>query len=338
MVGGSFELIGTDGNVTLDALVGPQGPAGEAADIVNMQYEDDFTDPDQLPDNLENIALDIGKAWWIGNNVYMWSGTDYFVKQMGTAGPPGPVPDITFSAELVPSGIPGTSLTQPIEIDQTGTALDPSVLIQFDQDSITGPPGPSGPIRDADDYDNDVAPTDGQVITFDATTQKFYPSSLDLLAVSAFSIPEANFTGYTGISVGPNLIASYAIPPQPFAWKPFVFGHVYAVGVELDGLLIGSEVLLGDPVSGTRVGRGFGNISSYANIIPHFSAPGSTGTAVTPSNGTAYVPAYHTGTQGTLYVSLYNDGAVGAYTFSPTNAQLTIFVVPVSNFVAPSGS
>ena len=340
MVGGSFELVDSDGNVTLDALVGPQGVPGEPADIVKMQYEENLTDPDQLPENLENIELDIGKAYWIGNNVYLWSGTNWFVKQMGTAGPPGPVPHITWSAELVPSGIPGTSLTVPIDVVQSGTALNPGVLIQFDQDSVTGPPGPSGPIRDAYDYDNSVAPTDGQCISWNATDQKWYPSSLDLLAVSVYSVPEANFGAYTGIATGPVNIASFAVPPQPFAWKPLVFGHVYVIGVEISDtpLIVGAEVLLGDPNSGQRIGRGFGNISNYANIIPHFSTPGATTTAVTPGNGTAYVPAYHTGSQGTVYVSLYNDGALGAFQFNPQNAQLLIQVVPVSNFIAPAGS
>jgi hypothetical protein len=51
---------------------------------------------------------------------------------------------------------------------------------------------------------------------------------------------------------------------------------------------------------------------------------------MTPTNGVGVVPANHTNpAQGTIYVSLYNDGEVGLYSFSPTDAQVFVMVVPV---------
>ena len=73
MMGGSFEVLGDDGALVLDALVGPQGIPGENSPIVDMQWSS-ITDPEDLPTNLTDDELDIGKAWWIGNQVYVWTG------------------------------------------------------------------------------------------------------------------------------------------------------------------------------------------------------------------------------------------------------------------------
>ena len=338
MIGCSFELSGTDGAIILDAIQGEQGPPGQAADIVKMQYEDNFTDPSQLPTNLLNNDLDIGRAWWIGNIIYMWSGTSWVTKQMGVPGPPGPVPNIAFAGQLVPSGIPGTSLVQPIEVQMFGTALNPTVLIKFDHDSIQGPQGDAGLIMEAADYDGTTYPVDGQTLTWRAQERKWGPGEMDALVPQFYSMPEANFNSVHGLGTS-QLIGSFQVPPQPFAWKPMVFGHIKGTGIDLTAnpLIVGCEVTLGDPVSGQLVGRGFGNSSTYANIVPHFSRPTDKSTAVTPANGVALVPAYHTGTQGTLYVSAWNDGATGSWSFQSKDAQLTIMVVPVSQFTPVPG-
>lgn len=338
MATGSFELAGPDSTVTLDVMVGPQGVPGEPSPIVKMQYEVDITDPADLPTNLENNSLDIGKAYWVGNIVYVWTGNQWFQRQMGVPGPPGPVPNITPSAELVPSG-ESDSLTVPIQIVPSGTALNPGWLIRFDQDSITGPAGPSGPIRDAADYYDGIAPTNGQAILWSTVLNKFFPGAVDLANIQVFSVPEASFTSYLGFGTQ-QLISSYPVPAQPFDWKPLVIGHIQAQGVSVSvsPLIIGCEVLLGDAMSGQRIGRGFGNIANYTTIVPHFSTPTTPNAAITPDNDTAKVPAYHTGSQGTVYVRLYNDGAIGEYSFNAPNAQLLIICWPVSQFITAPGS
>jgi hypothetical protein len=80
---------------------------------------------------------------------------------------------------------------------------------------------------------------------------------------------------------------------------------------------------------GTLCARGFGNSSTYANIIPHYSQPSSTMTAIAPGTQTCIVPANHVGTQGDLYVDLWNEGALGAYSFNNQNAQLLVIVLPM---------
>jgi hypothetical protein len=358
MINGSFELSGTDGGVALDAIEGPQGPPGAPADIVKMQFQNNFTSPADLPENLENVDIDIGKAWWIGNVVYVWSGTNFFQKQMGVPGPPGPTPQIVCQADLIPSGEP-TSLTLPIEVKQFGTPLNPSLLFQFDQDSITGPAGPTGPIRGATDYDNTVAPDNGAAILWNAALQLWAPGTFDLLSLPVYSIPEQGFTSVIKLAGGVQEVATFAVPPQPFDWMPLVLGNIAAVGGNQGGILgdivqffedlfgfagtnkaanAGATVTLGDPITGQVVGRGFGNTSNYAFILPHFSTPSTPSVSVSPTSSTAVVPAYHTGSQGTLFVTVHNEqGLFNGFHFESQNAQLVIVCIPTSDFIPPQG-
>lgn len=325
MMSASMECSGTEGSITLDALVGPQGVPGAPSPIVKMQYQDAAIDTvEDLPTNLLDNDIDIGKAWWIGNNVYTWDGEDWMVRQMGVPGPPGPVPNVTPSIELVEDDAPTRIVT-------SGTTLNPGWLFQINKESIRGPEGDGTAIRNSADYDNSRAPLAGEAIVWNGT--HYAPGAFNLLSTRVYSVPESSFTSFTSMTTRQQIMA-FAVPPQPFDWKPIVFGHVRVVGIELDAdpLIIGCEVRVGNPSAGTLVGRGFGNITTWTTIIPHFSTPQSTHDAITPDNGTAIIPAYHTGTAGTLYASVFNDGVGGAYNFSNANAQMTIMVVPVSDF------
>lgn len=331
MMSASMECSGTEGAISLDALVGPQGAPGESMPIVKMQWQDAAIDVvGDLPIDLLNNDIDRGKAWWIGNTVYIWAGEDWMVRQMGVPGPPGPVPQVHPSIELVEG-------TAPTEIVTSGTALNPGWLLKINKESIRGPEGDGTAIRNSADYDNTHAPLTGEAIVWNGS--HYAPGSFNLLSTRAYSVPEASFTSFTAITTRQQIV-SFAVPPQPFDWKPIVFGQVRVVGVEVDAdpLIIGCEVRIGHASAGTLVGRGFGNISTWTTIIPHFSSTQSAHDAITPENSTAVVPAYHSGTEGTVYASVFNDGAGGAYNFNKNNAQLVILVVPVSDFQIEPGS
>lgn len=341
MVRGSFELSGKDGSVTFDALIGPKGDPGQPSPIVNMQW-DVYTDSSQLPNNLTNTPADIGKAWWIGNVVWTWTGTGWFQGTMGTAGPTGPAPNIHPSAQAITDPSTATPvMTTPVDVQRSGTDQDPGLLFRFDASPnsiFRGPTGASGTIRGASDYDNSLAPGDGMPIVWSAARNKFMPFAFDLLGIKAYSVPESAFTGYQGFGTQQQ-IGAYQVPPQPYDWKPLVLGHFYASGVDLNaGLIIGVEALLGDPVTGQRVGRGFGNISNYATMLPHFSTPSRTSDAITPDNSLAHVPANHTGFQGTVYFRLFNDGAYGEYVYNPQNSQALIICWPTTTPQIAPGS
>lgn len=318
----TMELVGEDAAVTMDALVGPQGIPGKDADIVKMQYQDDFDSPSQIPTgSLTNDEADIGKAWWIGNIVYVWGGTGLQPKAMGTQGPPGPYPNIHPSVNLLdPDG------NTPSSISVDGTPSDPTWILNLK--APRGPQGENATILGASDYDATQFPQLQQAIVWNGT--KFQAQDVGTVFPQVYSMPEGSFTDQVGASTRLP-IGSFTLPPQPFPWTPLVFGHIRAFGAELttDPLTLGCEVRLGSSTAGTLIGRGFGNISTFANISPHYSTPSSSTDAIAPGNGRAVVPANHTGTAGNIYINLANDGALGAYIFNHKDAQVSIIVMPV---------
>ncbi|MUL44459.1 phage tail protein [Mycobacterium sp. CBMA293] len=325
MMAGSFEILGKDGAIALDALVGPQGVPGENAPIVDMQWED-FDSPEDLPTNLTDDPVDVGKAWWIENMVYVWDGTGWRIRMMGVAGPAGPVPNIHPTVQLLNPD--DDSLESTIEV--SGTALNPGWLLKLK--APRGPKGNNATLRNATDYDNAVAPQIGEAIVWNG--HKFQARSIGNIMPRFYTMPEANFTNFSGMTTRMQ-IGSIVIPPQQFDWVPYVTGHIRAVGIEADSdpLILGCEVRVGHPSTGQLIGRGFGNSSTWTTIVPHVSMPGAPNDAITPDNRVGVVPAYSTGAATTIYVNLFNDGITGVYSFNKRNAQLAIQCIPVSGII-----
>lgn len=323
MMSGSFEVLGNDGAIALDALVGPQGVPGENSPIVKMNY-DTIDDVADLPNYLTDSESDVGQAWWIGNQVYMWTGSGFVAKAMGTQGPPGPVPKIHPSVQLLDPD--DDDLVS--EIVTSGTDAEPGWLLKLK--APKGPKGDNARILEAEDFDNSTPPDVGQAVVWNG--EKFAAASVGDIFPRLYSIPEAAFTSYTGMTTR-HTIGTFQIPPQDFYWTAMVIGHIRAVGVELDAdpLILGCEVRLGHSTAGTLIGRGFGNSSSWTTIVPHYSSPQATYDAITPENGVGVVVPNHTDDSGTLYINLFNDGLTGVYNFSKTNAQLAVLVLPVGS-------
>lgn len=324
MMSGSFEILGNDGAIVLDALVGPQGTPGINAPIVKMQW-DSIDDPDDLPQNLTDEDEDIGLAWWIGNIVWVWGGDQFYQRAMGTQGPPGPIPNITPTVQLLDPD--DDDLESSIAI--SGTTANPGWLLKLK--APRGPRGLNATIRDATDYDDTDPPGIGEAIVWNGSN--FQAQQVGNIMPRFYSMPEANFTSFSGLTTRQQ-IGAFVIPPQEWDWVPKVLGHIHCVGIEADSdpLILGCEVRLGHPTSGTLVGRGFGNSSTWTTIVPHFSQPGAPNDAITPDNNHAVVQAGATGAATTLYVNLFNDGIGGVYAFNKKNAQLTVECIPVGGF------
>jgi hypothetical protein len=313
----TMEAVGQDAVVCLDALKGEQGEKGKPADIVQMQYDDLVNAPSDLPTDLNNTT-DVGKAWWINNLVYVWTGDHYESKAMGSPGQPGETPHITATTEALEPG--ETSV-----VEQSGTSLNP--VLHFKLATVRGPAGPAAAIRAAEDYDNTLPPLDGQSIVWNDTKDKWEPSDFASKHPQFYSVPEAAFTDYTGLTQR-HTILSFTLPAQDYDYVPYVHGHIHAYGVELfdsDPQTIGCEVRIGDPVAGQLVARSHGTIANWTTMTPHFSSPGSPTTAVSPDNGVAMIRA---GEEATITVNLVNDGLIGAYSFNKTGAQLTVLIFP----------
>jgi hypothetical protein len=337
----TFEIQGDQGTLTMAAIIGPRGPSGQDAFLLNLQ-NDALDDPGDLPETLQNTKADIGKAWMfddvdgagniIGSSAYIWYGSAYRRMMLGTPGPPGPIPIITPTVELVPHGegstidvtyqnpkYPQWHLKLDVEEGPDGPA--PAMALCPDVDLVTNPPavgsllGHLGETTGAPDYH-----------------PLWVPVSISQILPGPFSMPESSFTAFTGISQRA-AIGSFQIPAQPFPWTPIIWGHIGAFGLMLSAnpLMIGCEVRLGDPTSGTLVGRGFGNTMGEVNVMPHYSDPNTPANAITPTNGRAVCPANHSSpAQGTIYVNLYNDGQIGLFQFNPIDAQIFVLIMPVT--------
>ena len=320
----TLEMVDDEAVITTDVLVGPKGDKGDPAPIVQLQWPalDDPTDLEPLRDTLG--TGDEGKAWWVGSVVYVWDGTTFQLVRPGPAGPAGATPQISVSTETIPLEDRGPGVAE--EVIQSGTSLAPH--LHFKLLSPQGPTGPSTSILNAPDYDGGT-PDDGQTLVWSAAASAWQPSDYTAKHPRHYSIPEAAFTNFTGLAQRQSIL-TYTVEAQDYSWTPYVTGHVKAFGLELDSdpLIIGCEVRLGNATSGQLIGRGFGNISSWTHITPHFSTSSDTTTAVAPDNGVATVAA---GQTATINVNLFNDGLLGAYVFNRAGAQLSILVIPQGN-------
>ncbi|QTF82024.1 hypothetical protein SEA_FEFFERHEAD_24 [Mycobacterium phage Fefferhead] len=318
----TMEMVDGEAVITTDVLVGPKGDKGDPAPLVDLQWP-----PLESPTELVRIQDELGpedkgKGWWIGSVVYVWTGNQFQMVRPGPAGPPGATPQITFECETIPMAERGPGVKD--EVIPSGTSLHPH--LKFRLLAPQGPVGPSTNITGAPDYDNSRPPEDGMSIVWSAVKGKWVPSDFVNKHPRLYSVPEAAFTPFTGLAQRQTIL-QYTIEPQDFAWTPYVTGHLKAFGLELDAdpLTIGCEVRLGNPTSGELIGRGFGNIASWTNILPHYSTTADPAAAIAPDNGIATVAA---GQQATINVNLYNDGLLGAYIFNRKGAQLSILVVP----------
>ncbi|QFG08876.1 minor tail protein [Mycobacterium phage MalagasyRose] len=329
-VSATLELFGGNGVMSLAALMGPPGPAGSNAPLPKLQ-PDVYTDPDQLPNTLTDDDVDVGKYWIIedkddegnvlGSKAYLWHGDHWQVFMMGSPGPAGPVPIITPNVVLLDPD--DDDLSSYITV--TGSDFNPTWTLYLK--APRGPQGPAATIGNATDVDHTVVPEDYDVLTYVGGLWR--PRAQGTIMPKFYTMPESSFTNNSGLgTVLP--IGAFAIPPQDWDWIPVVHGHIRAQGIEVDAdpLMIGCEVRLGHPDTGQLVARGWGNITEWTNLVPHFSTNTSIGDAAAPGNGRGVVPAGHSGNEGTLYVRLYNDGVGGAYNFNRKGAQLSITVMP----------
>jgi hypothetical protein len=335
----TFEVQGDQGTLTMAAVIGPRGANGMDMFILHLQT-DNVDDPAELPKPDILTDADKGKFWVfddvdsqgvvIGSSGYIWYGDSYRRIMLGTPGAPGPIPIITPSVELV---APGTGSS----IVPGGTDLFPTWHLLLDPNE--GPQGPGAAIAVAPDVDLDIPPVAGDVLGFTGryTTDGnnypiWVPVSISQLIPSPYSMPENAFTSFSGLAQRA-AIGSFQLPAQPFPWTPIVWGHIGCFGLELSTtpLMIGTEVLLGDPQTGQEIARGFGNTLGEVNIMPHYSTPNTSTEAITPTNGRAVIPANHANpAQATIYVNLYNDGAAGIYSFNPIDSQIFVMVIPVA--------
>jgi hypothetical protein len=331
-VSGSLEVDGPNMLLSLRAIQGPPGRQGDNAPIWDLQQQV-FDDVDDLPDNLTDEDVDIGKLYMVrmydedGNPIstraYLWFGTHWEWFIMGYAGPAGPVPIITWNVELLD---PDDDDLEN-EIVQTGDNYYPSLLMRIK--APRGPVGPSTNIADAPDVDFTTPPETGDSLVYNGT--KWVPLPSATIRPLFYTIPQSAFVDVP-LGFGTVVqICAWEIPETEWDVVPYVQGQCRITGIEADAdpFIIGAQVRLGHPTSGTLLARGYGNITSYVDLKPHTSTNTTPSDAISPGNGRGVIPANTTGTDATLYTSAFNDGVAGVYNFSKNGAGLSVVLYPV---------
>ncbi|MDM3894741.1 hypothetical protein [Mycobacterium intracellulare] len=333
----TMEGFGSNAVLNYSVIQGDKGPPGNNAPLGKRQFPT-LNSEDDLPKNLTDDPVDIGKYWIIrvydedgneiGSNWAMWNGTDWEIYKEGMPGQVGPVPKITPVFKLVTAAEAATwSATDQgngYRITKTGSDASPTWTIEINREIVRGPAGEG---VDWALYEKGAEAV-GDIPQWKG--DHYEPVALEHIVPQMFTYPEGHFSS-TALAIGTRItIGTALIPPIDHDVVPWVTGHFRLSGIEFDTtpLIIGIEVRLGSP-TGTLVARGYGNITGYVTLIPHASDAGHPNDAITPGNGRAVIPANSTGAPATLYVNAFNDGAVGIYNFDPAGAQLSVLANPV---------
>lgn len=334
---GTMTLVGSEGVLTLDALVGPQGEPGQPSPIIRPEWGSPVAEPGDLPALATLDDSDDGRAWYIDGewHVYSHDAGEYVVIQGSIPGPPGVTPDISVSAEVIEAD--GT-VYGPIEVIESGTTASPNFHIKIP--GIPGPEGPSAAIETASDYDDTTPSAPGDFLV-KLGNDKWGPGAPTFFAPKKYTIPHNNFIDHTG-SEPRFLIASLNIAGQPWDWIPDVVGHVR---LSRSGLLSSAqcevEVRIGPTsTSGTGESAALCGLGPYdpsvalldsitvAHVLPHFSSTGDPNRSLSPDSAAGRCDS---GVGYTVFVFVHKVGGAGAWAFTKTDAQLRIDVCPVTN-------
>jgi hypothetical protein len=332
---GTFTLVGGEGTLTLDALVGPQGIPGEPSPAIRPQFGSPITDPEDLPDPATLDDSDNGRAWYIDGQWHVWYEGDYHVIEGSIPGPPGAVPDISVTAEQT-EPIDAVPVYGPITVTESGTSLAPNFHIEIP--GIAGPEGPAASIGSASDFDNDGFEVCKFIacVTEDPDTYGLVSPATIYQPAKIWTIPEGNFLDHSGAE-GRFLIASLDIPAQDFDYYPDVTGHVRLRRSILSTAQIEVEVRIGDTGSSTGETEPLCGLAPYdpawalldsisiAHILPHFSDTGDPLRSISPDTDVARVLS---GQAKTFYVFIHKTGGAGGYIYTKATSQVRVAVMP----------
>lgn len=332
---GTFTLVGSEGILTLDALVGPQGIPGTPSPIIRPEWGSTVTVAEDLPDLDTLDDSDNGRAWYIDGSWHVYFEGNYHVIQGSIAGPPGVTPDISVTAEQIEADDP--VVYGPIEVVESGTSFAPNFHIKIP--GVPGPEGPAASIAEAADFDNSDFEVGKFVAAISEDPDTYGLISPSIIYPKTYTIPEANFIEHTG-SEGRFLIASLNIAAQEFSWYPDVAGHVR---IRRSGLFstaqVEVEVRIGNTGDGTGETQPLCGLAPYdpttilfdsvtiTHILPQFSDSGDPIRSIDPDSDVARVPD---GQAKTIYVFIHKIGGTGSYEFTNPGAQLRLNVLPVT--------
>jgi hypothetical protein len=333
---GTMTLVGPEGVLTLDALVGPQGIPGTPSPIIRPEWGSPVTAVGDLPELATLDDSDDGRAWYIDGewHVYSYEANEYVVIQGSIPGPTGATPDISVTAESIEVD-PGTFTYGPITVTETGTSVAPNFHIEIP--ALPGPEGPASAIELASDYDDTIPSQPGDFLVKNED-DLWAPGQPTYFIPRKYSIPHNQFVAHNG-GESRFLIASLNIDPQDTDWYPDVFGHMRLQRGLLSSAQCEVEVRIGPTsTAGTGEDSPICGLAPYdpsvavldtvtiAHVMPHFSSIGDPDRSITPDSDVGRCEA---GTAYTAFVFVHKVGGFGSWQFTKTDAQLRVDCIPV---------
>lgn len=331
MIAGTLTLMPDENALTLDALMGPQGPRGLPAPFWRPEWQSTITNPADLPSGLTDA--DAGRAWYIAGFWHIWDGDNWQVILGAIPGPPGLTPNLQMTAEQVPmtGGTPyGEVVVQPGGTDENPTF---HLLIP----GIPGPKGDNSRISESLDFQGE--PLDGQTILWNETAHKWEPGDASQQSTGYITIPEGAFGSGGTFSGSRQVICAPRIAAQSQAWYPKVGGHVRwkraglfnsaQICVEVRYLPAGSTDA---PETGQLCGKALYDPSTLdaetiAHIRDHWSSTADPTRAIGPESAVGRISKDQAID---LYVILYREGGSGNYAWAPKDSHLSVEILPVS--------
>lgn len=257
------------------------------------------------------------------NNMHYWNGSSWivFANAFGAQGPPGPAGTL--------SGVVLEMLDEDDDPEASVTGSVGSQVLRLGIPETPGPQGATGPasgISVAEDYDDSVPPSNGQVLTYNSGTSLWKPGAPT--GVRHYTMPTSLFSN-TGTQLTDDhiLLASLPLDQLSYASALHVTGRFIVNQLNTSRLAIQVRVGGPGPDSGTVVAEGIALAGAGEQVVivtPHFSTAANPSTATAPSLYVGTIPANHTGANGTVYVSVIRIGGLGLWEVKADYAQVSI--------------
>ncbi|MFI5781098.1 hypothetical protein [Nocardia sp. NPDC051570] len=312
----------------LDLPTGPLGPKGQrGTPRTTFRKMGEIAGVAARPTSLG--PADRGK-WWHrlddnGMDVWTGSGWQHSTNAVGPRGPVGPALSITDIDTLNDPNL----TTGAVQFIGSGAQQSLKVTVPAGQAGPQGPPGSSGKINEATDFDATTdGPVHGSVFAYSRAGAKFHATPPPLGAGPWGWTGPGDFGAKQEASTSQLIVGTFTVPALPYAWRPVVQGQLWVYSVNNSRQSAVATVRLfhsQGPVVGASVGVA-GPEYFYLSIFQSYRDEQSTKT-LAPSSTYAKVAA---GESATLVVSAERDGTgtdnIGV---NPSDASLIVYAQPL---------
>ncbi|WP_280358109.1 hypothetical protein [Nocardia otitidiscaviarum] len=301
---------------------GPPGPRGRRGrPRTTFHKMGEIADANARPTDLG--PEDRGK-WWHrldDNGMDVWTGTQWR-HSPNAVGPQGPVAPATTIVDIQTEN-DERYVNPAVEFIGTGAEQRLRVTVPAGLPGPKGPPGASGVITEAEDFDKSTVPVHRGVFAYQGATRKFRAAPPPL-GVGPWCWYQNDFTSEQRETTSRLIAGTFTVPAQPFAWRPLVQGHINQFapngsGVKTTVRLHHSE---GEVLADTRSSGGGWVLLP---LMPSYGEGSATKT-LSPSSTFASVPA---GQPANLVVIAERTADSGEIGVSHARASLVVHAQPI---------